>query len=209
VTIVGGCGSVPFRGPHAQQNEGGTLGNEQDVFEWRRYGHWDSSAAKARLSAYVLWRVSTHPILSEFAGGCGHTGDDAGLGVLEAFRRESAIALELVVKAVIAKKLRSCGADPATQGIPATHDLPKLWNDAGLPPVSGEDLYRLHLAKSRLVWQGRYPAPRTVKAWEEEAKEFLALQDPPLDGQRFQFRTPISIGWDDFDRLYQIAYREL
>jgi hypothetical protein len=199
-------GVVRFAGSRRTRPiESRTLGNERDTFEWRRYGHWDSSAAKVRLSAYVLWRVSTHPILSELAGACGHVGGDAELGVLEAFRRESAIGLELVVKAVIAKKLRLRGADPATDGIPATHDLPKLWNDASLPPLSGEDLYRLHLAKSRLVWEGRYPTPRTVKAWEDEAKEFCALQGQPLDGRSFQIRTPITIGWDDFDRLYQIA----
>lgn len=191
------------------KSKGRPMGNERNVFEWRRYGHWDSSAAKARFSAYVLWRMRDASLHSEFAQQCGHARGDAGLALLESFRRESAIALELVVKAVIASRLRARAADPAAEGVPATHDLPKLWQTAGLPSLSGDDLYRLHLAKSVLSWAGRYPTPRKVKAWEEENREFEALENPQREASRFQIRTPITIRWEDFDRLYQIASRAL
>jgi hypothetical protein len=185
------------------------MGNERDLFEWRRLGHWDSAAAKARFAAYVLWRMRDTSLHAEMVKECGHESDDAGLALLEAFRRESAVALELVVKAVIASKLRAKGADPATEGVPATHDLPKLWQEAGLPALSGDDLYRLHLAKSVLMWAGRYATPRSVKAWEQENKEFDALEDPPRYEKKFVFRTPITLGWEDFDRLYQVAFQAL
>ena len=181
------------------------MGNERDVFEWRRYGHWDSSAAKARFAAYVLWHMQDVSRHVELARECGHTSGDSGLAISEAFRRESAIALELVVKAVIAKNLRTRAADPATEGVPPTHDLPKLWRKASLPALSGDDAFRLQLVKSVLLWAGRYPTPRNVKAWEDESREFDALESPSRDKARFQFRTPITIGWEDFDRLYQIA----
>ncbi len=179
---------------------------ERNVFEWRRFGHWDSSAAKARLSAFVLWKMMDTPGASEFAAECGHRGDDYGLALGEAFRRESAIALELVVKAVIARQMASRGADPAKEGVPATHDLPQLWTMAGLPELAPEDEYRLHLVKQTLTWSGRYATPRTVKAWEEENRQLESVE--PTDGdssERFRVRTPIRSGWPEFDRLYQIA----
>jgi hypothetical protein len=78
------------------------MGNERDVFEWRRFGHWESSAAKARFAAFVLWHIAHDSRYAKLTHAAGHKSDDAGLGLFEAFRRESAVALELVVKAVIA-----------------------------------------------------------------------------------------------------------
>ena len=180
------------------------MGNEKGVFAWRRFGHWRTSAAKARFSAYVLWHMQDDSQLIEMAKECGHSGGDYTLGISEAFRRESAVALELVVKAVIANALEARAADPATEGVPATHDLPKLWKQANLPKLSREDRYRLQLVKSVLIWSGRYATPRTVKAWEEENKDFEALEEPP-SASKFVFRTPVSFGWAEFDRLYQVA----
>lgn len=182
------------------------MGNERDVFEWRRFGHWDTSSGKARFAAFALWQMFEASRSGDLAQACGHHGGDADLALLEAFRRESALALELVVKAVIASKLRARSADPATEGVPATHDLPKLWSTAGLPALPREDKYRLQLVKQILMWSGRYATPRTVRAWEEETKSFAALEDPPIGSDRFVTRTPIAFGWTEFDRLYQVAY---
>ncbi|MEA2343202.1 MAG: hypothetical protein QOF63_1371 [Thermoanaerobaculia bacterium] len=184
------------------------MGNERDVFEWRRFGHWESSAAKARFAAFVLWHIAHDSRYAKLTHAAGHKSDDAGLGLFEAFRRESAVALELVVKAVIASKLIARGADPSKEGVPATHDLPKLWSDAGLPPLEKEDKYRLQEVKSVLTWSGRYPTPRTVKAWEEETREFAALEDTP-SASRFVIRTPTALGWIEFDRLYQVAHEAI
>jgi hypothetical protein len=182
------------------------MGNEKDVFEWRKFGHWRSSAAKARFSAYVLWHMLDDSRLIEMARECGHLGGDFKLGIVEAFRRESAVALELVVKAVIANRLQARAADPETEGVPTTHDLPKLWKQANLPDLPREDRYRLQLVKSVLMWSGRYATPRTVKAWEEENRAFDALEEPPPNSGTFIFRTPVTVGWTEFDRLYQIAH---
>ena len=181
------------------------MDNEKDVFEWRRFGHWNSSAAKARFSAFLLWKMLGDSRLSEMAHECNHGSGDFDLAVFEAFRRESAVALELVVKAVIAHKLQARGADPATEGVPATHDLPKLWKDAGLPDLSSDDWYRLHRVKSVLLWSGRYATPRTVKAWEEENKAFASLEGPGNGPGELRFKTPIKLDWTEFNRLYEIA----
>lgn len=185
------------------------MGIERNVFEWRRFGHWDSSAAKARLSAFVLWKMAGAAAHAEFAAECGHDGGDSQLALGEGFRRESAIALELIVKAVIAKKMQRRGADPAKEGVPATHDLPQLWRMAGLPELGPEDKYRLHRVKQTLMWSGRYATPRTVKAWEGENREFEALEPVGEAIGRFRARTPVLFDWSDFERLYQLGYAEL
>jgi hypothetical protein len=181
------------------------MGNEKDVFEWRRFGHWNSSAAKARFSAFVLWSLRGDAWIGEMADKCGHQRGDDKLAISEAFCRESAIALELIVKAVIAHNLQARGADPPIEGVPATHNIPKLWKDARLPDLPREDLYRLHLAKSILMWSGRYATPRTVRAWEDENKDFDALEEPASESGKVVFRKPIIMGWAEFDHLYQIA----
>src|ERR1700683_2072006 len=117
------------------------LSIEQDVIEWRRYGHWDSRAIKAHFAAYVLWRVLQDSHINEIANECAYSGA-ASLAVMEAFQRESAVALELIIKAVIARNYKARGADPATEPVPATHDLPELWRTAGLPELPREDKYR-------------------------------------------------------------------
>ena len=184
------------------------MGNEQRVFEWRRFGHWRTSAEKARLSAFLLWRMRDPRRLAEAVAECAYDHGDAELAALEGFRRESAVALELIVKAVIARKLQWRGADPKTEGVPATHDIPKLWLDAGLPKLAREDRYRLLIFKSRLIWSGKYPAPKSPKEWVAENNAFDALEGSPAEPDKFIFRKPITIGWPEFDRLFQIAGTE-
>ena len=67
---------------------------EQDVIEWRRYGHWSTSAKKAHFAAFVLWHGMEESRLSEMVRESAYTGGDAGLALRQAFQRESAIALE-------------------------------------------------------------------------------------------------------------------
>ena len=183
--------------------------HEQDMIEWRRYGHWDSSAAKARFAAFALWHLWKSGAYAEFETASGHTSGDAGMGIIEAFRRESAIALELVVKAVIAKNMRDRNADPADDVVPPNHDVPMLWIEAGLAPQTGDDLYRLHLVKSTLYWSGRYATPNTAKAWKKENDAFDAVEFPNGKPSGFVARPPITFDWESFDRLYQIAHKAL
>jgi len=154
---------------------------EQDVIEWRRLGHWSTSAEKARIAAFVLWHTREESRLSEMVHECSYSGGDAGLALVEAFRRESAIALELVVKAVIARKLQAGGANPATTCVPPTHDLPKLWIAARLPELPRDDKYRLLLVKQVLTWSGRYATPRRAEEWNKENQSFDALEDPSTE----------------------------
>lgn len=186
------------------------LSIEQDLIKWRRYGHWCTTARKAHFAAFVLWRVLEDSRIDEIVHECAYTGGDAALAVMEAFQRESAIALELIIKAVIARNYKARGADPATEPVPATHDLPGLWRTAGLPELARKDKYRLLMFKSVLMWSGRYATPRDAAKWKKENEEFDALEDPPVDPRKVIVRTPITtFVWSEFDRLYNFALTEL
>jgi hypothetical protein len=185
------------------------MGNERDVFEWRRFGHWATSARKARLAAFGLWRMRDGTLLADAVKEIGYAGGDEELAIMEAFRRESAVALELVIKAVIANRLIAARADPATAGLPATHDIPDLWAQARLPKLESDDRRRLLIFKSILMWSGRYSTPRTVEAWEKENAEFDKLDDPPVAPNQFVIRKHLPMGWPEFDRLYQMAAAQL
>jgi hypothetical protein len=181
---------------------------EQSTFDWRRYGHWDTSAEKARLVAFLLWQYIGSSKLGELARELEYTSGDTDLAMREGFRREGAVALELIVKAVIANQLELERAPPSDR-VPATHDMPALWRQAELPALSREDRYRLLRFKSVLMWSGRYATPRTAKVWAEENAAFDALDDPSAKSDECVFRTPITCSWEDFDRLYQMAKARL
>jgi hypothetical protein len=180
----------------------------QNIIDWRRYGHWDSSANKARLSAFLLWQTHEPAKLAALQDDADYSSGDADLALTEGFRRESAVALELIIKAVIAKKME-LRYDPNSERVPATHDIPALWQKAELPELDRQDKYRLHLFKSILNWSGRYATPKTAKAWAEENREFSALDDPALPRGKIVFTKPILTDWEDFDRLFQMAQSRL
>jgi hypothetical protein len=178
----------------------------QSTFEWRHHYHWDIYARKARLSAFALWQMLDETELNKLVDKCGYENrGDADHAIMLAFRRESCIALELVIKAVIAQNLRNSGANPAEkQGqIPMSHDLPKLWQTAGLLKLPVEDQQRLLLGKSVLMWSGRYATPTSEKNWTTENKEMDKLRKQTSGGKLFS--KPTTISWSDFDRLFKIA----
>jgi hypothetical protein len=126
----------------------------------------------------------------------------------DSFRREAALALELVTKAVIAQRME-LGLSPShIVRVRPTHDLPELWKDAGLPELSREDQHRLMIATSILYWSGRYAAPKTDDVYDKERereKGFENVVGKLGDLQIYQAR---SFNWEDFDRIYTIAWNE-
>lgn len=114
-----------------------------------------------------------------------------------ALEGKGAVALELIIKAVIAEQFRLRHASESER-VPTTHDIPKLWLKAGLPELEKEDKYRLLLFKRVLSWSGRYATPRSAKAWAEENRTFAELDCPTQ-----------WCGWEEFDRLFQTARARL
>ena len=157
--------------------------------------HWFKRANNARYSAFVLWKVfEDEEIIKRLAEEC-HYGDSPSVALDEAFLREAAVAIELIVKAVIAcKKL----------DIPNIHNLPILWEKAELPKLNKDDQLHLHYLKSVLVWSGRYPTPKKEADWHNEQRERDAiLPSPTYSGLKLS-RGNMCL-WPDLDRIYQIA----
>jgi hypothetical protein len=163
-------------------------------------GFW-AKADNARFVAYLLWQAVPPESLSEAISRSNYHGTPS-IALHEGFRRESALAFELIVKAVIAQKIELRIAPSNVRRVSAVHNLPRLWAEAGLPTLSNEDLRRLLIVKSLLSWSGRYAAPKTDDQFYQEKTDYEALGPPePLYSKMWD--------WENFDRLYQIANGEL
>ncbi|MFG1441789.1 hypothetical protein V5F43_01495 [Xanthobacter agilis] len=166
--------------------------------------HYWQRADNARFAARIL---STRPeqISATEAAPVDYDGAPS-IALLEAFQREASIALELVVKAVIAQQIELGVAQDHVTKVRHTHDVPALWRDAKLPSLTGQDPGRLLLVKTTLMWSGRYPAPKTDK---EGAKDYAAIAEyyevVATFGGGQSVKRPFSFEWDDFDRIFCIA----
>jgi hypothetical protein len=164
--------------------------------------HFLAKADNARFIAYLLAEELSFDCVSDAKAAVNYGGDPR-MAMFEAFRREAAIALELIIKAVIAQRIESRITPPHIVRVEPTYDVPKLWQEAKLPKVSNEDRRRLVKIKEILLWSGRYAAPRNDKQGALLDAEDEALR-PRARGQLF-IREPLLLDWGNFDRLYQIA----
>jgi len=148
------------------------------------YAGFHNKAQNARISARLLWR-------SYKESPNWNPGQVRRIAYKEAFERESAIALELIIKANIARK---------TDNPPKfNHDIPNLWFDAGLPKLLPEDRKVLLFCKMTMNWSGRYLAPKTDEAWEKDTK---AMAQSKMDHR-------YSLIYSGFEKVYQIAETHL
>ncbi|WP_238232899.1 hypothetical protein [Methylobacterium thuringiense] len=74
----------------------------------------------------------------------------------EAFRREGSFAIELIVKAAMAYRLKNDLSNPKISKISSSHDITVLWKDAELQSLDAENKRRLIIATQTLYWSGRY-----------------------------------------------------
>jgi len=183
-------------------------GDVISIHEIRRRAplHYEAKADNARFVACMLANNISEESCSSTAMEAKY-GGTPGIAIGEAFRREAALALELITKAVIAQKIELDVAPAHVVAVRPTHDLNELWREAALPKLSNEDQRRLLLAKRILVWAGRYAAPKNDEVYEKEELEDQRLQQiRPSAGLRFV--RPVAFDWVNFDRLYQIAARD-
>ncbi|OKL42905.1 hypothetical protein [Pseudovibrio exalbescens] len=166
--------------------------------------HYEAKADNARVVARIILDTSD-AAQAQAASSIGYTGS-TGIALRESFLRECSIALELVVKAVIAQKIEMKRSNKKVTTVPSSHDLVMLWATAGLPELSLEDRETLVIARRVLNWAGRYAAPkndeREDKLYSEERRY---LKDEPRPGE-LRIKKLRSIDWDQFDRLYKIAF---
>lgn len=181
----------------------------RSAFERRRQEplHYAARAEAARFSAFLLARAVHDENAFGLARDCGYGGSPT-IAIGDGFDREAAIALELILKAVITQRLLSGPISRYVSSVPLHHDVPLLWNDAGLRNPPPDDYGRLVLAKVILVWAGRYPAPVSDKEGEKHDEELWRHAMRPA-GLSIDIRQRVSFDWADFDRLFQIAADEL
>lgn len=167
--------------------------------------HYWAKADNARYAAYLLSLGSQSQLLAEAASNCDYGGSPS-IAVGEAFRREAAIALELIIKGVIAAKIQRKTAPAHVVRVRPTHDLSKLWADASLPKLSLESQRLLLRAKSVLYWSGRYAAPKT----DDDILKEIAEEDALIGsaGGSPVIKVGIIFDWGKFDAIYQIALTE-
>jgi hypothetical protein len=110
--------------------------------------HYEAKADNARFVAYLLDQALSADCISQVKVGANYGGTPQ-VALYEAFRREAALALELIVKAVIAQRIEAENASRYVVSVRPVHDLPKLWQEASLPTLSNEDQRRLVKVPSR------------------------------------------------------------
>ena len=160
--------------------------------------HYEARADNARFTAYLLHRGCAEE--GDAAKSIGYSGT-AFIARDEGFRREAAIAIELILKAVIAARIEVGLAGNDVQSVRETHDVLALWQEAGLPGLGNRDERILLRVRTVLTWAGRYAAPKYDDLYEED----LEL-DERLSGPKTGLFSPaLGLSWEDVDRLYKIA----
>ena len=107
------------------------------------------------------------------------------------------MSLELLLKAVLVAQ----GKSPK-----ATHDLVELCAQAGLASTEDENDV-LRLLSGSIVWEGRYPVPKTEKSFADHAELRLKVMfdEFPL-GSLKAYRGNDSLSWDNFQPLWGKIY---
>jgi hypothetical protein len=181
----------------------------ESTYEMRRRAplHYQARADNARFAAFLLANASEAEVAkAKEASGYGGT---PSIGLYEAFRREAALAVELMLKAIVALRIERGISTRGLTKLPLTHDVQALWRDAELPPLSKERRLELLFLKQVLTWAGRYPAPVSDKAAFHEENEIEAARgDDPPSSDGFRLRKLRVFGWEEFADLYEIVATE-
>jgi len=173
------------------------------IHECRRRAplHFLAKADNARIAARVLWDAAAGDhdgiVAAIGYGGTPH------VALHEAFLREASLAIELILKGLVAQRLEM-GVSKLPNLRPSnTHDLLRLWDDAELEKPAREDHQTLFIARKVLQWAGRYAAPTKDTYFDSQAEEEESLRDyePNMSVNVLKTR---SISWEQFDAVYAL-----
>lgn len=160
----------------------------ESVSDMRRKAplHFLARADNAKASAEYLWEAPSR-----------------GIALHEGFCREAGVALELIIKAMIAQHIeakRNTTARP-----PDSHELLDLWSQAKLPSITkGQKLTLLEFGRV-LKWAGRYPAPLKDEEYDRYASQEEALLEMPSEPGRLRIKKLMPLTWERFIEVYDIA----
>ena len=155
----------------------------ESIWEIRRRasGHFWGKAQNAHRCAGILFKAQE---------------SITDIACYEGFLRESSIALELILKALIAEQ--------SNRAPPSSHDVYLLWQKANLSALENDDLMRLSEITETLYWRGRYGAPNKDSDLKKAAERSSKHQRRKKFGKTFII-SELPYGWNEFDRLYQIV----
>lgn len=159
--------------------------------------HYWARSVNAFYTAYVLSKTSEKRARG-FADQVGYGGTPR-VALQEAFIREAAIALELIIKAILADQL------PEGQRIPKNHNLPLLWEQAKLRKPSAVDMYHLNYLAIVLKWSGRYPVAAGRAKYDADLREHDRLLKKANGQETSLVITTRPTRWNEFSTLYEIA----
>lgn len=128
------------------------------MVDWKKYresiGYTQAKMSKNAKAWYALARGYhlAAELLNEFADRIPHD--------TRQFAFNAALSLELILKAILARKLIDI---PNRNG---GHDLLGL-SDLAFVPLTEHQRQTLDLLTATIIWSGRYPAPNKESKWDE------------------------------------------
>lgn len=183
------------------------MDDPKSIWQLRREasGHYLAKAWNSRFTTYLL-SAQTNEGLAEAARNLGYS-DTPEIASWEAMLREGALCIELVLKAVIAERIRRKQSSVAK--VPMSHALDRLWADAALEPLERADQLRLLKLKQILFWSGRYGAPRKDEDVGREQEEMDKLRDVEAIGTlgSMKIYRDLSLEFEDIDRIFMRAFK--
>ncbi len=176
--------------------QGSSNSSNDSVWDQKRRApfHFLRRAENARFTAYVLWEEKERAE-TERAEKINYTGTSS-IALSEGFVRESSIAIELILKALICLE---SGEPP-----PATHDVYNLWQKANLANLCDENLVHLTLMTETLYWSGRYAAPNKDEKLTKAHQRLDRHEKREMLGN-LRIRKAVPFTWEVFDEFYSIA----
>jgi hypothetical protein len=159
--------------------------------------YWHNKASDLRGSAGALWAAMNQSgaIAAEDLGlGSGFS---FAVACWPVYQMLCGMSLELLLKASIV----AAGDDPKP-----THRLLELCSQAGLQVDSGQrDI--LELLSGSIVWEGRYPVPKTTKSFRDDIELRLkVLFDEYSLGKLKAYRSNDALSWEHFQVLWHTFY---
>ncbi len=117
------------------------------------------------------------------------------------FAFNAALSLELIFKAILAKK-----GLPIPSG-PSGHDLRLLSNQAQVA-LSPQQMLTLELMTEEIVWAGRYPVPNRAQRWDDFhdrifEKHIVRTQTEIATTARANSET--FPNWENCSKIWQVA----
>ena len=176
------------------------------VFERRKEApfHYLARADNAFFSARLIRTASTSD-LTELCHEIGYRGN-TGIALHESYSREIGVAIELVIKAVICRRIERNKA--SGNGLPKTHKLIDLWQSANLPHLDAVQFFNLYLLSVVISWSGRYPVPTDEIKYDTQLDELRRLGDaayPPKHLGSIPIRKAHGLDDEVLDNLYALA----